>query len=383
MQDPIKEKRIFFPNLDGLRFVAFLMVFLWHALKTPFELLHIENRWLQNLFYLFVNGNKGVSIFFVLSGFLITYLILAEIQVNGRLNIAKFFIRRGLRIWPLYFLVVLFVFGLVPILMSFAGLSWNQFDMNPWYYFLFLGNFDVLHIYQMNGTDLLPSTVTWSVAIEEQFYLVWPLLFAGIPSKFYKFIFPFLLIAAYTFRCLNAESLPILKFHTLSVCGDLALGGWIAYLSFTNKNFVDFFHNQSNALRLTLYCTGIMLLYLVQFSENDLLNAFMRLIQTIFFSYIILDQNFSGQNTFKFSNNRFLTFWGRYTYGLYLLHPLVLLTITLLVTKCFNYSLQHINTHLTIAILGFGCSMLVSYYSYIFIERHFLNLKKKIGYTKT
>jgi peptidoglycan/LPS O-acetylase OafA/YrhL len=60
-------KRLFFPNLDGLRFVAFFMVFLWHTIRRPFELLEVNNIYLKKLFYLFVNGKTGVSIFFVLS----------------------------------------------------------------------------------------------------------------------------------------------------------------------------------------------------------------------------------------------------------------------------------------------------------------------------
>ncbi|MEO6720649.1 MAG: acyltransferase [Ferruginibacter sp.] len=382
IQQPLKERKIFFPNLDGLRTIAFLMVFIWHALKAPFDMLAIDNPLLQKFFYFFLNGKTGVSIFFVLSGFLITYLMLAEIRLNGKVNIPRFYLRRSLRIWPLYFLILFLLFGVAPLVMQLLNFNWNEFDMKPAYYFLFLSNFDVLNIYLAHGTDLLPATVTWSVAIEEQFYLIWPLLFSCTPTRFYKFVFPALLVVSYTYRALYANSSAVLNFHTLSVCGDLALGGWVAYLSFTKKGFVDFFIAQSKRFRFCVYFFSLIALYLTQFIDNDFMNSFGRLFQTIFFAYIILDQNFSKGTSFKFSNSRFLTFWGRYTYGLYLWHPLVLMTITLLLTKLFHFSLQNISTYLIVAASGFVGSMAISYFSYEFFESYFLRMKNKLAFVK-
>ena len=346
-------------------------------------MLAIKSPLVQKFFYFFLNGKTGVSIFFVLSGFLITYLLLKEIDLKGKVAIGKFYLRRSLRIWPLYFLIILLVFVIAPLLMNSLDFKWSEFDMQPWYYFLFLSNFDVLHIYLAHGTDLLPSTVTWSVAIEEQFYLVWPLLFALFPARAYKFIFPAILIGSYTYRAIHAESIPVLNFHSFSVCGDLALGGWIAYLSFTNKSFVNFFANQSNRSRMITYILGLLTLYLLQFIDNNFMHAFGRLFQTIFFSYIILDQNFNEQHVLKFSNSRLLTFWGKYTYGLYLWHTLVLMVITLLLTKLWHFSLQNISTHLIIAALGFIGSLAASYLSYHFFESYFLGIKRKLSIIKT
>lgn len=377
----MKDKKIFFPNLDGLRFIAFLMVFLWHTLKTPFEIYANKNDWINNLFYLLMNGKTGVSIFFVLSGFLITYLILAEIKLNGKLNVFKFYIRRSLRIWPLYFLLLILVFAVIPVIMNWFHLNRGQYNMRPWFYFLFIGNFDVLHIYMTNGRDLLASTITWSVAIEEQFYFIWPLLFAFIPVRFYKYIFPVLVSAAYIFRSCYAGNTAVLSFHTFSVGGDLALGGWAAYLSFFNKGFVGFFEKQSNSSRGFIYLAGIAILYFIQFAAaNSLVQVYERLLQTTFFCYIILDQNFCRQNFLKFSNNRFISFWGKYTYGLYLWHPVVLLITTVLLTKVLHFSLQDASTYLIIAPVGLAVSLLVSFVSYRFFELYFLNLKKKFAY---
>ncbi len=373
-------KKLFFPNLDGLRFIAFFMVFLWHSIRRPFELLHVENIYLNKLFYLFVNGKTGVSIFFVLSGFLITYLILSEIQLNGKLDVIKFYIRRSLRIWPLYFLLLILIFAVMPPVMNLLHQNWQQFNMQPWWYFVFLSNFDVLHIYLTNGQDLLASTVTWSVAIEEQFYLVWPLLFAFLHRSMYKFIFPALVILCYTFRWLHADNDSILYYHTLSVCGDLALGGWAASLSFTNEAFVNFFKNQSNRQRLFFYTGATLMLYVIQFGNAPFFHVFSRLLQTVFFCYIILDQNFCLQTKYKLGSNRFMSFWGKYTYGLYLWHAFVLMLLTVVASKLLHFSLESFGVHAVIAVAGFAASLLVSYYSYHWFENWFLKLKERFSF---
>ncbi|MBC7423943.1 MAG: acyltransferase [Ferruginibacter sp.] len=376
----MQNEKLFFPNLDGIRFVAFLMVFIGHAFTKPFQMLGINNLWVQNIFYLLSNGGIGVSIFFVLSGFLITYLILAEVKLNGKLDVFKFYIRRSLRIWPLYFLLMFIIFVVFRVSSTIFHLNWDQFGMRPWYYFTFISNFDVLRLYLISGADFLPSTVSWSVSIEEQFYLIWPLLFTLIPAKFYRFIFPFLLLCSYTWRCINAHSAPILYLHTLSVCGDLALGGWVAWLSFTKKEFVLLFANQSNTIRKTIYFAGLIFFYSLQFLDYAFIHVFGRLLQTVFFCYIILDQNFFTQLSFKFSNNRFMSFWGKYTYGLYLWHTMALFMVTLVFTKVFHLSLSGFYTNITIALVGLVVTFFISYFSFHLFEKYFLDLKKKFAF---
>jgi hypothetical protein len=87
---------------------------------------------------LFAAGDCGVSLFFVLSGFLITYLILNELRQTGRIDVAAFWIRRCLRIWPLYYIVVLFSVVLYPMMKDLIGYDRNIQIGNPLLYFIFL-----------------------------------------------------------------------------------------------------------------------------------------------------------------------------------------------------------------------------------------------------
>ena len=149
-----------FGNLDGLRFICIFMV-LWHHF-TPFPYLE---QWMG-----FRRGFLGVDFFFVLSGYLITTLLLREASETGRISLRDFYLRRILRIVPVYFFVVtcvssyyIFVKGRTELL-----------ELLPFYY-LFLSNFLIEHI------PLL--TITWSLSVEEQYYMLWPLLLVLLPLR--------------------------------------------------------------------------------------------------------------------------------------------------------------------------------------------------------
>ncbi|HWA08479.1 MAG TPA: acyltransferase [Opitutaceae bacterium] len=141
----------YWPQLDVVRFLAFLGVFLSHGL-------HGFSFYGQRLIDA---GGFGVIIFFVLSSYLITSLLQIEMRNSGTLNIPAFWARRALRIWPLYF-------GF--LLLAVAGLSWKSSFPHLGWFSIFLGNWScVLFGFPPNVTAPL-----WSVSVEEQFYLLWP-----------------------------------------------------------------------------------------------------------------------------------------------------------------------------------------------------------------
>lgn len=154
-----KDQR-FFGSLNGLRCLCIALV-LWH--HSPFIELIDSPPLLAR------RGFVGVDFFFVLSGFLITTLLLREETRNGRFSLKGFYRRRILRIVPIYFLLVAAVS---------AYFIWGkgQVEYAPMvpYYFLFLSNF-------LKG-DIPLLAPTWSLSSEEQFYLLWPLLMLVLPA---------------------------------------------------------------------------------------------------------------------------------------------------------------------------------------------------------
>lgn len=144
----------YFSQLDGLRAVSILLVLTIHSHVTQARVL---------------NGYIGVTVFFVLSGFLITTLLLREADQQGRASLRNFYIRRAFRIFPLYYLVLA-----VNVLAVAAGFADDAGDF---------GARLVLFLTYLNEFAS-PGTFghSWSLAIEEKFYFVWPLLAFAIPA---------------------------------------------------------------------------------------------------------------------------------------------------------------------------------------------------------
>lgn len=171
-------RRVYFPNLDGLRFLTFFSVFLFHSFYTPDSAIRASTayQWAHGLTRF---SDLGVNFFFVLSGFLITQLLLCEQQATGCIAIVPLYARRILRVWPLYFVVVLLEFFVLPVIRAHFGEYGFHETAHPTYFVLFLTNFN--NLYYGCQTPIL--TVLWSVCVEEQFYLVWALFVAAVPTR--------------------------------------------------------------------------------------------------------------------------------------------------------------------------------------------------------
>ena len=149
------------PQLDAVRGLAILVVML-HNISPKYPLFHSDK--------LFTDGWMGVDLFFALSGLLITGILLDTKQSAGYFK--NFYVRRCLRIWPLYYSLLFFMFVVVRFLNPSEYHVVVQ-TSSPWWAFpLFLQNF----LLPISTNAAGPLGVTWSLAIEEQFYLVWPVV---------------------------------------------------------------------------------------------------------------------------------------------------------------------------------------------------------------
>src|ERR1017187_6729075 len=161
----MRTDRFYRPELDMLRFLAFLIVFLVHRMDfLPID--PARHFWLYNFSLL---GDFGVPVFFLLSAFLITELLTRELDSVGRIHPGAFYIRRMLRIWPLYFVIF---YGLV-LLQRFLPGTGPQNPMSWLAFTFFSGNW---FICRHGWLPAYPVDPLWSISVEEQFYLAIPLL---------------------------------------------------------------------------------------------------------------------------------------------------------------------------------------------------------------
>jgi len=370
-------KKIYFKNLDAIRFLCFLSVFFHHSFFT--DLQHIkDNEWYSFIKHdIFRNGNLGVNFFFVLSGFLITYLLLEEKKLKGQISIPKFWMRRVLRIWPLFYFCVFFGFIVFPQIKLFFGQTVME-TANPLMYISFLNNFDIINSGLPDSSML---GILWSIAIEEQFYFIWPIFIYLIPFKRLWILFVSLIGISlvyrsfYTYHDLNFE------YHTLSCMSDLTIGATAAWLILISKKFKEHIINLNRTIIVFIY-VGFISFY---FFRDEFVNyipythTIERLLISLFIIYIILEQVFSKNSILKMGRFKSLNSLGQISYGLYCLHFIGILIATN-ITKMLGINNELWQIVLIETSLALTISIIISKISYRFFESPFLNLKTKFQF---
>lgn len=190
------EDRVYYPALDGMRFIAIALVYLFHGgipqVASGIDALAHRAGWQPTPGRapawsrgeaIVDNGWIGVQLFFILSGFLITTLLLREEARTGRIDLRAFWMRRILRIWPLYYLIVGLTFFVLPALEGALARESTR-ELWKWHLLPFLafgGNWSMA---VLGPVQYAAISVLWSVCVEEQFYLFCPLLIAWVrPSR--------------------------------------------------------------------------------------------------------------------------------------------------------------------------------------------------------
>ena len=367
-------KSIYFKNLDGLRFFCFLSVFFYHSFHTEIETIKSNQVYLFFTKTLFKNGNLGVNCFFVLSGFLITYLLIIEKLNNNNISIYKFWLRRVFRIWPLFYLCVFFGFIIFPqIKILFNEIPNETADL--WSYIFFINNFNVLK----NGLpDASVLGVLWSIAVEEQFYFFWPLLLYFIPAKHFWVPFILIILQSIIFRYININNEFILEIHTQSCISDMAVGALGAWLILFQEKLKNRIINLDKSLIYLVYLF-LFIIYLFKknlFEINNLFYVLERLLISIIFLLIILEQNFSKNSFFKFSRFKKISGLGKITYGLYCLHFIgILSAIKITSFLKINNKIWHVVILETI--IALIISVILSKIIYKYFESPFLKIKNR------
>jgi peptidoglycan/LPS O-acetylase OafA/YrhL len=352
-------KVFYFKKLDQLRFIAFFLVFWQHAFSPSFQNI-TENRLIQEIINSFtITGGVGVHIFFVLSGFLISFLMLQEEKNFGKINISFFYIRRILRIWPVYYIVTLSGIYLLPeLFFTFKFHGSEALNL------LFLNNFDMLNHSPNVG-------IAWSVAIEEQFYLVWPLIFSIFKNKKQLTIISSLLFfLSVAFKYSNPEEA---YFHTL---------GNISYLMTGCLGAIFYVHRNEIVLNWSIKLYHLIIAYVFLRTVPIFIPSIAFITElTLHLVYILIILNLVVQPNNLTGN--LISSLGQLTYGMYLYHPIIIIF-----TKMgFDYlSLQYQHKPLVnfiMAIIALGITLLVAYASYHYIEKIILKRKLKFSKIKT
>ena len=365
----------YFENLDASRFFAFIIVFLAHTFITSSPEIKSSNIF-QFVYGWGKIGMLGLEYFFVLSSFLISWIILEEKEKTNSFNIKNFLIRRTLRVWPLYFLIVL-----IGVLLSYIAKA-NNVELSPIppfeYFGLFIINFYIIE----NGTNFLFFLAfLWSISIEEQFYLFWSFV-----MKFLKisllWLSILLIIISIVFRAIYIDESLQLYFNTISALGNFGIGGITAYLAFYNKSLFRKIINLKKIHNIIIYTVLVLsIVFFHQLNEIKIFTIFSRLYFSILFALYIIEQSYGQHRVFQPGKSVVLNYLGKISYGLYCFHGVVItILIKLLEQLHFTETYWHVFLLYPLIILVF--SILFAHLSFRYFENYFLKLKAKF-YTFT
>lgn len=292
-----------FDQIDGLRFIAVFAVLCAHW-----------NFFANRFFNQITFASRGVDLFFVISGFLITLGLIRskEKEKNIGRSLYKFYIRRFLRIFPVYYLTVFILF-----------IVWHdRMKVAIWWLLLYLSNF-----YSIKIQDWGPAGHFWSLAVEEQFYFIWPFLILFVPNRRLPLVIILSILVS-----LTAKSYWILTgapfwssyMHPLAALDTLALGAMLAYL-------YTFHHDRLRHMLYDPYITAAVIIQMIVFIY------IMKIPQIGVLHHIAIRTSFGlfcmwliGRATFGFTgvmgyilDSQPIRYIGKISYAIYLFHPFV------------------------------------------------------------
>lgn len=366
-----KKKRLFFSGLNELRAIAALAVLFHHVELYKFRLKLDSLYGFGSYIRSFISdlGYNGVMLFFVLSGFLITYLLIEEKNTTGEISVSKFYGRRMLRIWPLYFIILIIGFWFLPFLYeNFSSFFEGQDYYNQRIELLEYGNNLILYLFFLSNIALAlygpvaGSSHSWSVSVEEQFYVVWP----WIVKLFYKRLLYVLLLIIFggiLFKEVFPETF-IKKLYNVSRIDFMAMGALIAYLyKYHKENLITILKNKAFMLILMLSVVTHLFFEITSFT------------QALTFGLLIVS---CIEYNFKVS---VLSYIGKLSYGVYMYHPLMMYVSFSIMNK-LNIS-NSISYNLLVYLMVLSFTFLASYVSYNYIELFFLKMKAKFSPIKS
>lgn len=310
-------------------------------------------------------ASYGVTIFFTLSGFLISYLLLKEKQIQ-EINIKHFYFRRILRIWPLYYLYI-------AIALIYLIVGGFELQLRPLFFYIF---------YLANVPYILNIAIPilshyWSLGVEEQFYVFWPWVIKKINNKLTLLVVVLILVIVGVKLLLHffypnslAESvIHITRFHCMLI-------GALGAVMYFNKQalFLKITDNKASQF-IALLVLGLVMVnkfHVASVMDNEIIS-----VVTLF---IIIGQINIKNRLINFDIGLF-DFLGKISYGIYVIHPLILLILhkASVFSGISNVYIKYTAVYSTTISL----TILFSYLSYKYFESHFLKLKERVSVIRT
>ena len=356
----------YIPNLDSLRGLAAIFVVVSHfeQLKSYIKIPHLSN-WP-------VLGSIAVSIFFMLGGLLSTYFFVKEKLKNDTINYAQFFSKRYIRIWPLYFVILIISFFIWPAHMSMFNFFLCLFLMSN-------------VAFSMYGLNVVIDPI-WTLGAEDQFYLIHPQLFRlkNFSKIFVTFIVLIVIYITIRIGIVHFTNAPnaIKLFLERTRFDNLLLGGTIALMFYGFQNKIQIptiiqekliIHPVTQTISVSLFIIYILYSTCINthfYSDLVIVSLLLPIIYNLAFN----------ANCMINIENKWLNFIGKISFSLYLSHKMIIYGILQIVNKKILYSFFKENPyqHLLLYPVVLAVTIFAAWLIYEFVEKKVLILKEKI-----
>lgn len=381
--------KVYFKNLDGIRFIAAFLVLLHHA----FYFKHDYSPGITFLNNLFVDaGRIGVNLFFILSGFLISYLLLVEKDSTGDISYRNFYIRRVLRIWPLYLGYGLIVTFLGPFIAQWLGdkdaVGLSTMVINLFFLLLFAINFQLAFSSHSDGV----FQISWSVCIEEQFYLIWPLIVNNFRKKLVTvFVVMFLIrtllrvliVVLPQWIPLTREQLVEINYLLIFDKLDLFGGGMMfACLYYKKEQYASVLKKILHpAVQYSMLLLTIAYALAIFRFPKEIHFYLDHVVCIVLFGYTLLMA--VAENSILRLESPTLKMLGRISYGIYLFHAAICQILIILFMRYIKHPESFLVYNVVYPLLCGLLTCILSYYSYEYFEKFFLKRKNSFSVVAT
>lgn len=346
-----KVSPLYLPGLNGIRAIAALLVVISHI-----------NLQIGDLGFPYKEGinmaGRGVTMFFVLSGYLITTLLLKEQMKTGAISLRKFYLRRVLRIWPIYYLAL------------FIAIVWFAISKQPisgaaTFFYLFL----MANVPFVFGGTISPVVQLWSVGVEEQFYLFWPWLFRWKQRLPYIMLGIVILFIGLRLVLRMVENghwytfVGVTRFHCMAIGG---LGAWAIH---NKKAFIQKLYSPV----LQIGCWAILAvsiykpLHIFSIIDNE--------VYAVLFLIIIANVSTNPRTIIKLEHP-VINWLGRISYGIYVYHMFAIIIGFNLYRKMLP---SRPGFEIIVYALVTVITLLMAHISYYYFESWFLRRKEKFA----
>lgn len=379
-----------FDDIDSIRFIAACVVFVLHTIYITDY--HNGNYWYTVLKETITkSGIMGVYFFLVMSGYFIFYLLLKEKVDTKKINISRFIIKRAKRILPIYYVVLIIGFLIIPIFKNLFveiqpfNKAYSEIPVDRWYYYLFfMVDFDLA----WNAYSIPVLSFLWSVCLDVKFYLIAPFIIKYLNKKQVLLIIMATIVVSGVFRIYYQDNKSFFHFHPLAYADMIAVGALYAFLVAYQKEFIKRLVNCSKWMNLIPYI-GIILIFILRtkiYSIPEIGNwviALEPVLINFLFGFIIIEQCYSNQSIFKFGKIKWMQYLGVRTYGIYGFH-LSMLYFTIAAFKMLGLHTGPLNNwvYLTEVILTFVLTIIAAIWFYNKVEKPIIENKffwKKIN----